>query len=151
MSPILLMTPDTHATFTSTVVIAGITIVIGVLLLLIFVFDLFGKIVPKIEKRTVAREQAKAEKKAAKKNKANASKAEKAVSAPKNTAMPVMPKSAPAPIVEPGISGEVVAAIAAAIAMTEGAGAVVRSIKKKNVGSRNPWAQAAKIENTRPF
>lgn len=58
---------------------------------------------------------------------------------------------APLPVVEQGISGEVVAAITAAIVASEGTGVVVRSIKKKNVAGRNPWAQAANIDNTRPF
>ena len=61
------------------------------------------------------------------------------------------PVPAPAPAVEPGISNEVVAAIAAAVVATEGPGTVVRSIKKKNVSGRNPWAAAATADNTRPF
>ena len=49
VSPISMsLTADTSAMFTATLVISGITIVVGVLLLLIFVFNLFGKIVPKI-------------------------------------------------------------------------------------------------------
>ena len=62
--------------------------------------------------------------------------------------------SAPAPQVEAGISGEVVAAIAAAVAVSEGEGAVVKSIRRVNVVNvrgRNPWANAAVYDNTRPF
>ena len=62
--------------------------------------------------------------------------------------------NANAPQVEAGISGEVVAAIAAAIAVSEGEGAVVKSIRKVNVVNvkgRNPWANAAVYDNTRPF
>lgn len=62
--------------------------------------------------------------------------------------------SAPAPQVEAGISGEVVAAIAAAVAVSEGKGAVVKSIRRVNVVNvrgRNPWANAAVYDNTRPF
>ena len=62
--------------------------------------------------------------------------------------------NANAPQVEAGISGEVVAAIAAAIAVSEGEGAVVNSIRKVNVVNvkgRNPWANAAVYDNTRPF
>ncbi|MCH5314871.1 MAG: OadG family protein [Eubacterium sp.] len=159
MSPILLAIENTDTvTFTTTVVISGITIVVGVLLLLIYIFELFGKIVPSIEKKANEKAQKRAERKAkrkaakaAKKKKSNDDSnieaAEKKPAPIKSSALPVNK----APVVEPGISGEVVAAIAAAVAMTEGAGAVVRSIRKKNVGGRNPWAQAANIENTRPF
>lgn len=162
VNPILLLTADSSATFTATVVISGILIVVGVLLLLIGVFALFGKIVPVIEQKTRAREEKSAKRKAERKAKKDAKKALKknasnAVSSSVSekpvvkTEVNTPPAPAPAPVVEEGISGEVVAAIAAAVAMTEGGGAVVRSIRKKNIGGRNPWAQAANIDNTRPF
>lgn len=138
VSPILMLTADTSVTFTTTVVIAGITIVLGVLLLLILVFYLFGFIVQKLESMSKAR----AEKKA--------SKAQADAPTPVQAPAPIKP-SAPAMKVEQGISGEVVAAIAAAVVASEGPQAVIRSIKKKNVGGRNPWAQAANIDNTKPF
>lgn len=158
MSPILLLTADRSPVFTATVVISGILIVVGVLFLLIGVFNLFGKIVPMIEKRTRARE----EKSKARKAERAAKRLEKKAARNGNAALePVMSKTSeqvmlksapkPAPVVEQGISGEVVAAITAAIVATEGQGAVIRSIKKKNVGGRNPWSQAATIDNTRPF
>lgn len=139
VSPILMITADRSAMFTSTVVIAGISIVVGVLLLLILVFYLFGMIVSRAEK--------KAKSKSKKSSSPPVKETVKMYSAP----APVMPKAAPAPIVEQGISSEVVAAIAAAVAVSEGSQAVVRSIKKVNVGGRNPWASAAIAENTRPF
>lgn len=140
MSPILMMAADGSLAFTSTVVIAGVSIVLGVLVLLIFIFYLFGFIVSKTEQRA----------------KAKKAKKQDVITAPvKPVAPPVKPITTPAvqkaPAVEQGISGEVVAAITAAIVATEGPTAVVRSIKKKNVGSRNPWAQAAMTDNTRPF
>ena len=138
MSPILMLTADTSVTFTTTVVIAGITIVLGVLLLLILVFYLFSIIVQKLESMSKVRAEKKAKK------------AQADVSNPNETPAPVRP-SASAPKVEQGISGEVVAAIAAAVVASEGPSAVIRSIKKKNVGGRNPWAQAANIDNTKPF
>ena len=138
VSPILMLTADTSITFTATVVIAGITIVLGVLLLLILVFYLFGFIVQKLEAISKARAQKKA------------SKAQADAPTPVQAPAPIKP-SAPAPKVEQGISGEVVAAIAAAVVASEGPQAVIRSIKKKNVGGRNPWAQAANIDNTKPF
>lgn len=138
VSPILMLTADTSITFTATVVIAGITIVLGVLLLLILVFYLFGFIVQNIEGISKARAQKKA------------SKAQADAPTPVQAPAPIKP-SAPAPKIEQGISGEVVAAIAAAVVASEGPQAVIRSIKKKNVGGRNPWAQAANIDNTKPF
>lgn len=144
--------------FDATVIIAGISIVIGVLLLLILIFNIFGKMVPKIEVASKKHEEKKAARKAARKAKKEAKKVDRmpekatepVAEAPK-TAPVVKAAPAPAPVVEQGISGEVVAAITAAIVATEGSDVVVRSIRKKNVSGRNPWAQAANIDNTRPF
>lgn len=132
---------DRSVEFTATVVIAGISIVLGVLLLLIFVFFLFGKIVSGMENRNNKKKAAAQQEFLAKK--------ENTVPMPK---APVAPKAPiAAPVVEQGISGEVVAAITAAVVASSGPTAVVRSIQKKNVGSRNPWASAATFDNTRPF
>lgn len=165
VSPILLVTASDSGTFTATVVIAGISIVIGVLLLLILVFNLFGKIVPIIEVKTKAREEKRAARKAERKAKRAAKKAAKkaAEEQPEQTEE-VLPAVSSAdiksgsvtqkpsvPVVEPGISGEVVAAITAAVVACEGGTAVIKSIKKKNVAGRNPWAYAATYDNTRPF
>lgn len=156
VSPILMLTADTSAVFTSTVVIAGISIVVGVLLLLILIFNVFGKIVPIIERKSKAAEERAAARKAARKARRAAKKAAKKgetveESSPAAEVSAPIPTPVPAPIVESGISGEVVAAIAAAVAATEGSGAVVRSIKKKKVSGRNPWSAAATADNTRPF
>lgn len=156
VSPILMLTADTSAVFTSTVVIAGISIVVGVLLLLILIFNVFGKIVPIIERKSKAAEERAAARKAARKARRAAKKAAKKgetveESSPAAEVSAPIPTPVPAPIVESGISGEVVAAIAAAVAVTEGSGAVVRSIKKKKVSGRNPWSAAATADNTRPF
>ena len=172
VSPILMFQlPEFHlpelvkpTLFDATVIIAGISIVVGVLLLLILVFNIFGKIVPKIEAFTIAREEKRAKRKAARKAKKAAKKAAKELEkngetgsaavignddVPVEKVQNLAPK--PIPVVEQGISGEVVAAITAAIVASEGEGVVVHSIKRKNVGGRNPWAQAANIDNTRPF
>lgn len=157
VSPILMLIPDRSVTFTATVVIAGISIVVGVLLLLILVFQIFGVVAPKIEAMATKRERNKAIKKAEKEEKKKAenkqeSQSEEAVKpASSSPSSAPAPSPKPTPVVEPGISNEVVAAIAAAVVACEGPGAVVRTIKKKNVGGRNPWAQAANIDNTRPF
>lgn len=151
VSPILLLARE-ETMFTATVVIAGISIVLGVLLLLILIFGLFGKIVPMIEKLSKSREQKKAEKKAKKQSEKNGAQASKAEVKLTPSPVPVKaPTPAPVPVVQQGISQEVVAAITAAVVATEGSGAVIRSIKKKNVGGRNPWSAAATIDNTRPF
>lgn len=139
----------------ATVVIAGIGIVLGVLIVLICVFGGFGKLVSKMEafskkmaEKKAARKAEKDAKKAAKKGETvseivNETPAVKAVSAV---------KAAPQPVVEQGISGEVVAAITAAITASEGSNQfVIRSVKRKDVGSRNPWARAAVNDNTRAF
>jgi sodium pump decarboxylase gamma subunit len=143
MSPITLatsITPSTDAGFTATVVIAGIGIVLVTLIVLILVFTAFGSIVSKAES---------AAKKKAEKKAQNNKVEEKPSVAPVKAPAPV---ATPAPVVEEGISGEVVAAISAAVCATEGSSAVICSIRKKNpITSRNPWAQSAVIENTKPF
>ena len=139
MSPILLdLVADRSATFTATVIIAGAGIVFLMLVLLIIIFYLFGKVVSSAETKV-------------KKGKTNKiTKSEQKLPTP----APAKKASAPAPQVEAGISGEVVAAIAAAVAVSEGEGAVVKSIRRVNVVNvrgRNPWANAAVYDNTRPF
>lgn len=116
---------------TSTVVISGIVIVMLVLIILIAIFKGFGK-------------AAEGGKKSSK----------KAQPAPEKAAAPAVsaPAPAPAPAVQSGISGEIVAAISAAIYAAEGGKQVtIRSIRVKNVSGRNPWAAAAIADNTRPF
>ena len=81
--------PDRSATFTSTVVIAGIVIVLGILVLLIFVFKAFGAIVHGAETR-------------GKKKKLKAMESQVTVaSAPSAPAVKAAP-AAPAPVVESG-------------------------------------------------
>ncbi|MDE6413370.1 MAG: OadG family protein, partial [Eubacterium sp.] len=140
---------DVDWTEVATVVIAGVGIVLAVLIVLIAVFSGFGKLVIKME----AFSKKMAEKKAARKAKRAAKKAAKngevvsevAEKAPVIKAAPApVVKAAPQPVVEQGISGEVVAAITAAITASEGSNQfVIRSVKRKDVGSRNPWARAA--------
>lgn len=135
--------PDRSFAFTLTVVIGGIGIVLGALMVLILVFFAFGKI--------MSVSQARAKKKEAKKiqseMQANLSKVSAAAPTP-------TPASAPASVVEDGIPQEVVAAISAAVYAMDGGAGVVRSITKKTgspITTRNPWAQAAVADNTRPF
>lgn len=121
----------------ATVVVSGVVIVFGVLLALICLFYAFGFIVSKSEQMT--------KKKLEKKNE-KSNNVETTVKAAPSV------NKAPQPVVEDGISEEVVAAITAAIVQSEeGRPFTIRQIKKKSVGSRNPWANAAVNDNTRPF
>lgn len=133
----------------ATVVIAGVGIVLGVLIVLIGVFSGFGKLVSKLEASAKKRAVRKAEKKAAKQAEKSGKKEVPVISEAPAAAKV---QAAPVPVVEQGISGEVVAAITAAITASEGTNQfVIRSVKKKNVGSRNPWARAAVTDNTKSF
>lgn len=112
-------------------VLIGLVVVIGTLLLLTGIFYLFGYIMSGADR--------KAKKKATEKKAAD--------SAPAPAAVPT------APVVQDGISGEVVAAIAAAVAMMapEGKRYAVRSVSRKDAAGRSAWAAAGVADNTRPF
>ena len=133
----------------ATVVVAGVGIVLGVLIVLIGVFSGFGALISKLEGTAKKGAARKAAKKADKQAEKNGAKDEPVIGESPTAAEA---KAAPAPVAEQGISGEVVAAITAAITASEGTNQfVIRSVKKKNVGSRNPWARAAVTDNTRAF
>lgn len=63
------------------------------------------------------------------------------------------PKTAPAPAAQNGIPGEVIAAIAAAVAFVTGGKGKVKSVRRAAAkGSRRgAWGEAGVHENTRPF
>lgn len=129
-----------------TVVVSGISIVMGTLILLIIVFYLFGFVVSHMVDASQKRAAKKAEKKKAKAPQAKAENIAPAVQAPASAA----PKAELD--VQQGISEEIVAAISAAVYSMEGADSKIVSIRRKNpVTGRNPWAQAAVAENTKPF
>jgi sodium pump decarboxylase gamma subunit len=128
--------PSRDLSFTVTVIVAGLGIVLSTLAVLIVVFYVFGAIMAKTGKKS-------------KQNKPQAT-------APAPAPVAVKPTApAPAPVVEQGISGEVVAAISAAVYSVEGGNAKITSItatrKQNPITGRNPWAQAAVINNTNPF
>lgn len=135
--------PDTSVAFTATVIIAGLGIVLATLAVLIIVFYVFGSIVSKANVSS---------KKNSKKNNT-----EKKISQPKAEVSMAKKTSEAVFDVQNGISGEIVAAISGAVYAIEGADASisaitpVRNTKKNPITGRNPWAQAAVIENTRPF
>lgn len=138
-----------------TVVVAGIGIVLCTLIVLILVFYAFGSFVSKAEAASKKRAAKRLEKKKAKKAKKASAEGEKAEPESAPAPVPVSisaPVPAPAPVVEEGISGEVVAAISAAVYSMEGGNVKIAAIRKQNpITARNPWAQAAVIDNTRPF
>ena len=135
----------------ATVVLAGVGIVLGVLIVLIAIFSGFGKLVTKMEafsKKMAEKRAARKAKKAAKNGETISTVADEA---PVVKVVPAV-KAVPQPVIEQGISGEVVAAITAAVTACEGSNQfVIRSVKRKDVGSRNPWARAAVNDNTRSF
>ncbi len=112
-------------------VLIGLVVVIGALLVLTGIFYLFGFIMG-----------------------GAARKAKKAKKADKPVAAPATASAAPsAPVVQDGISGEVVAAIAAAVAMMapDGKRYAIKSVSRKDAGGRSAWAAAGIADNTRPF
>ncbi len=108
-------------------VLIGFCVVFAALLLLTFVFWIFGM---------VARGKS-----------ANQAVAKKVI-----PPSPVV-KAAPAPVVEDGVPEEVVAVIAAAVAaMSDGTTQyAVRRIRAARTASRPVWAAAGIAENTQPF
>jgi len=117
------------------VVLIGLVVVIGTLFILTGIFYLFGFIMGGADRKA---------KKAKKKEEET-----KAKTAP--APAPVAVPSAPA--VQDGIPGEVVAAIAAAVAMMapEGKRYAIKSVSRKDAGGRSAWAAAGVADNTRPF
>ena len=110
-------------------VLIGLVVVFAALLLLTCIFWLFGVV-------------------------AGQKSSEKKAPAPKPVKLPKAAKSASVPVVEDGVSDEVVAAIAAAIAaMSDGATQyVIRRIRPaRTVGTRPVWAAAGIADNTKPF
>lgn len=130
--------PTKEIGFTLTVIIAGLGIVLATLSVLIVVFYAFGAIVSKTQNKTSKKAKAFDDKKA-----------EMA-----KTSAPAV--KAPAPKAADDVSGEIVAAISAAVYSMEGnSNATITSItpvrRNSPITSRNPWAQAAIADNNRPF
>lgn len=120
------------------VVATGLILVFGVLILLYLLITLEGIIFTAID-----------QKKKGVKAKAPAKTAEPAQA---KAAAPVKAAAPKAPVVEAGISGEIVAAIAAAVACMENGGRyVVRSVKRAKKSGRNAWGQAGVNSYTEPF
>ncbi|MBR2916115.1 MAG: OadG family protein [Clostridia bacterium] len=126
-----------------TKIIVGFTVVFIGLILLVTIFSIMGLIFKSVSKSSAKKEEkkkAKTDKKGSEKKTVVTEKKEESV--------------APVPVVEDGISDDVVAVIAAAIAsMSDGETRyAVRSIKKtRNIGGRPAWAMAGIRENTTSF
>lgn len=120
-----------EGSYVLSVVLTGLTVVFVTLILLIAFVWLMGKIFEAIGKSRSEKVEEKA--------------------AHAKSAAPVH-VSAPAPVVEDGISDEVVAVIAAAVASVSG-GFAVKSIKKASpkTSRRGAWGAQGVSENTRVF
>ena len=126
----------------ATVVITSVSLVFGMLVALCLIITLEGKIFDAIS---------------VKKNPPKAPKA--ADSAPRAAAPapnPAAPKAeAPVQAAAGGIPGEIIAAIAAAVASLEGEGAVIRGIRRIAAPAaksrRGAWGDAGVREHTTPF
>lgn len=112
-------------------ILIGLVVVFAALIVLVLIFWLFGKLVHREEKPAVPPQKA-------------------AVS------VPVAPAAVPAPVPGlmrgDGISDEVVAVIAAAVAAMapEGKRYAIRQVQRATRG-RSAWAAAGIAENTQPF
>ena len=122
----------------ATVVITSVSLVFGMLVALCLIITLEGKIFDAMTAKK------------------NPPKAPKAASAPK-AAAPAPKAEAPVQAAAPagGIPGEIIAAIAAAVASLEGEGAVIRGIRRIAAPAaksrRGAWGDAGVREHTTPF
>lgn len=122
------------------VLLTGLVVVFAALIVLTFVIKGYGMIITSITS-------------ASKKKKAEAQAAKKA--AQEATAKPAAPAAKPAapaaPAVQEGIPGEVIAAIAAAVDYTYGAGTHTIRAVRRVPQNRSAWGSAGLAESTRPF
>ncbi|MBE5038443.1 OadG family protein [Subdoligranulum sp. DSM 109015] len=142
MDHVLLLPAGGLTIFDASLVSTSLVLVFGLLILLCLIITLEGKIFDSInaKKRAQAKDALHVGDKPA----------PAVVSAPAQAA----PAPAPAPAVEGGISGEIVAAISAAVYYTEGANVTVRGIRRlpqPGASRRGVWGDAGVLQNTRPF
>ena len=119
------------------VMLTGISLVFAILVLLMLIIMLEGKFFDSLNAKKKAKKDAQV----------------KAVAASPKPAAPAKPAAAPAPeepVVEQGIPGEVVAAIAAAIASMSGGKYVLRAVRRAGHG-RSAWGKAGVSDVTSPF
>ena len=136
---IVSLLPAGLTAFDGTLVSTGLVLVLALLVVLCLIIMLQGKIFD-----------------AGKKKQADEARAalERSAPAPVTGPAPAPRAATPAPAVEAGIPGEVVAAIAAAVYCLEGAGVTVRSVRRlpqPGASRRGVWGDAGVAETTRPF
>lgn len=121
------------------VVLVGVVIVFLALIGLTFIFWLYGKAFELATGKGKNKKAAKAKEK---------EKNEIVTQALKNASA-----DAAAPVIENGISDEVVAVISAAVASMMGTsgGFAIKSVKRAPNNSRRAWSMAGIMQNTRPF
>ena len=123
--------------FDGTVVMVSIVLVFAMLVALCLIIMLLGKFFDWVQK------------------KANAAALDElnAPAPPASPAPAAPPAAKPTPAVEPGIPGEVVAAIAAAVCCLEDGAAIqsVRRLPRASALRRDAWGPAGLAQNTRPF
>lgn len=114
------------------VVVTSLVLVFGMLVALCLLITLEGKLMSGAEKKPAAPKPAPAP--------------------ARKAAAPAPAPARPAPAVEAGIPAEVVAAIAAAVACTEGGG-VIRAVRRAPAAGsrRGNWGDAGVASNTTPF
>ena len=120
------------------VILTGFVVVFSMLLLLIGIIKLYSFIVMEVQDKTSVQKQ--------KKDKVTQPKD----SLNKSQVKPVPVLSDPS-TAEDGLSEEIVAVIAAAVASTYGGKGRVKIKSIKKSGGRSAWANAGVLENTRPF
>lgn len=133
--------PDRSFAFTATVVIAGIGIVLATLAVLIVIFNVFGKAVHFSQEKARTKQRQKLMQQMAQ---------EPIVPEPVKVSSAELPLP---PAAVQGVTPEVVAAISAAVYMLDGQQAKITPIQRKTGFdmARGAWAQAAVLDNTRPF
>lgn len=117
------------------VLVTGLVIVFVALIALILIIKIYGSVVHGVQEAHRQKQQ------------------EKLAALSQPPAVPAtQTNTKPAPAVEAGIPGEVVAAISAAVYSVMGEGATVVSVRRiPHAQGRSAWGQAGVFANTRPF
>ncbi len=130
----MILASEMTSSYVAAVVVTGLVVVFSCLVILVLFLYIMGAVFNRIKKS---------------KSQGSLGSDVKNVSAAKIE----LTKMSAAAIEPAGINEEIVAAISAAIAMigeSSGKKLLIKSISKSGI-RRNSWAQAGKIDNTRPF
>lgn len=118
------------------ILLTGLVVVFAALIVLTYIIKGYGAIVTSLT---------------GKKKKSTTNNTPPAPPAPKAAAPKAAVKAPAAPAAQDGIPGEVIAAIAAAVDYTYGAGTHVIRAVRRVPQNRSAWGSAGLAENTRPF